>query len=120
MESLDALTKFHELWAYSLVILGGNDVPNYLRYSIGEEILKELKQIGYLIDYANKQTKHYDRIKSAREADRIFQQVKFDFNLMLYHKALAKRRGHLYELEAELGKMLGGWLNYLTSNGERC
>lgn len=119
MESLDALTKFSELWEYSLIVIGSKDIPNYLRYSIGEEILKELKQVGYLIDFANKQSKQYDRIKSARDADRLFQQVKFDFNLLLYHKALAKRRGHLYELESELGKMLGGWLNYLTSNGER-
>ncbi len=119
MDSLDALTKFKELWGYSLIIIGSKDLPNYLRYSIGEEILKELKLVGYLIDHANKQGKQYERVKSAREADRLFQQVKFDFELLLYHKAIAKKRGHLYTLTAELGRMLGGWLNYLTSNGER-
>lgn len=36
---LDVLTAFDELWDYVLVVVSGKNMPNYLRYSIGEEII---------------------------------------------------------------------------------
>lgn len=36
---LDVLTAFGELWDYVLVVVSGKNMPNYMRYSIGEEII---------------------------------------------------------------------------------
>lgn len=50
---LDVLTAFGELWDYVLVVVSGKNMPNYMRYSIGEEVLKELKQVGWYVQSAN-------------------------------------------------------------------
>jgi len=120
LKRLDVLTKFYELWDYALIVVSGKNVPNYLRYSVGEEILKELKTVGWNLKYSNIPTiTNFARIKSVKDADESFQQVKFDFDLLMAYKNISQSREHLYTIEAEFGKMLGGWRNYLTSNGTK-
>lgn len=108
---LDVLTAFDELWDYVLVVVSGKNMPNYLRYSIGEEIINELKQVGWYVQSANLSHNQGYRKAMMVKADQLFQQVKFDCNLMLHCKALFMRRAHLYELEVKFGRLLGGWLN---------
>lgn len=116
---LDVLTAFGELWDYALVIISGKNMPNYLRYSIGEEIVKELKLAGWYVKQANLSHNPSFRKSLMIKADQIFQQVKFDFDLVLHCSALSQRRMHLYKLEARFGRLLGGWLNSETSHGMR-
>ncbi|MFA6734749.1 MAG: hypothetical protein WCS71_06625 [Sphaerochaetaceae bacterium] len=119
-QNFDVLSNFYPLWDYILVLARCKDVPNHLRYSIGEMIVKEMAEIGADLYIANKTQNQYQRRKLAVEASMLYDKTKFKLRLFVHDPSLKNRSEILYALESKFGKCLGGWLESMNpSHGAR-
>lgn len=132
----DTLAAWRELWLYMNVLMNGTKLPTYIKYSIGEDILKDMLKIGQKLDLSNKirNTRPSRAKQLAFDASDIYDQVKFALDQLIdsgYIKdnpdgALPdnsrgkasqplkpqenRQRERLSYLRADFGGKLGGWL----------
>lgn len=128
----DTLAAWRELWLYLNSLMNGRKIPVFIKYSVGEDILRDFMKVGQKLDLSNKvKNSRPSRAKQlAYEASDLYDHVKFAIDQLIDsgyirnepEKALSpsptnkhkiyenKQREHLSRLREDFGNKLGGWL----------
>ena len=126
------LNAWREAWLYLNTLMRGNKIPNFIKYSIGEDVLRDMLQVGKRIDRAHRliNSKPYKSKQLVLEASELYDDVKFEVNQIIDAGYLPsesadnggkimpdRSREHLSKLMDNFGRWLGGWLKNIQSAG---
>lgn len=126
------LNAWRETWLYLCDLMRGSKLPNYIKYSVGEDILRDMMRVGQHINKAHMliNSKPYESRKHVYQASDIYDDVKFAVNQLVDAKHPAtnvdnpgspmlpdRTREYLSKLMDNFGRWLGGWLKNIQSAG---
>ena len=129
------LNAWREAWIYLCYLMGrSSKIPTPIKYSVGEDLLKDMLRVGQLIDKAHilVNTKPYKSKQLVMEASDLYDTVKFTVNQLIdakipstetenadqYVIMSSKSREHLSKLMYNFGGWLGGWLKNIQPAGK--
>ena len=133
-EESDTMAAWREAWLYLNLLMKGSKLPTYIKYSVGEDLLRDMMGVGKRLDLANRIGKQrpYKARELVQQASDLYDQVKFQVNQITdagyipssreeeKDMLLPKRsREHLSKLMDSFGRYLGVWLKNVQTVGNR-